>query len=69
VSRLSRRFRTATREDCYELARLFRIASSGVADYMWSRLSPRYPGLTPLEIGAGRLAREESNPYSPNGVE
>ena len=55
------RFRTATKEDRYELARLFRIASSGVADYMWSRLAPKYPGLTPLEIGARRFAREEGN--------
>lgn len=56
------RFRTATREDRYELARLFRIASSGVADYMWRiRLAPKYPGLTPLEIGARRFAREEGN--------
>ncbi len=54
-------FRTATKEDCYELARLFRIASSGVADYMWSRLAPKYPGLTPLEIGARRFAREGRN--------
>jgi ribosomal protein S18 acetylase RimI-like enzyme len=55
------RFRTATKEDRYELARLFRIASGGVADYMWSRLAPKYPGLTPLEIGARRFAREEGN--------
>jgi ribosomal protein S18 acetylase RimI-like enzyme len=48
-------------EDRYELARLFRIASGGVADYMWSRLAPKYPGLTPLEIGAHRYAREEGN--------
>jgi ribosomal protein S18 acetylase RimI-like enzyme len=54
-------FRTATKEDCYELARLFRIASGGVADYMWSRLAPKYPGLTPLEIRARRFAREEGN--------
>jgi ribosomal protein S18 acetylase RimI-like enzyme len=52
------RFRTATKQDRYELARLFRIASGGVADYMWSRLAPKYPGLTPLEIGARRFARE-----------
>ncbi len=44
------RFRTATKEDRYELARLFRIASSGVADYMWSRLAPKYPGLTPSRM-------------------
>ena len=55
------RFRAATTEDCYELASLFRIASSGVADYMWSTLAPKYPGLTPLEIGARRFAREEGN--------
>jgi ribosomal protein S18 acetylase RimI-like enzyme len=55
------RFRAATKEDRYELACLFRIASSGVADYMWSRLAPKYPGLTPLEIGARRYAREEGN--------
>ncbi len=54
-------FRAATKEDRYELARLFRIASSGVADYMWSRLTLKYPGLTPLEIGARRFAREEGN--------
>lgn len=54
-------FRTATKDDRHELARLFRIASSGVADYMWSRLAPKYPGLTPLEIGARRFAREEGN--------
>jgi ribosomal protein S18 acetylase RimI-like enzyme len=52
------RFRAASKEDCYELACLFRIASGGVADYMWSRLAPKYPGLTPLEIGARRFARE-----------
>jgi ribosomal protein S18 acetylase RimI-like enzyme len=55
------RFRAATKEDRYELARLFRIASGGVADYMWSRVAPKYPGLTPLEIGARRYAREEGN--------
>jgi ribosomal protein S18 acetylase RimI-like enzyme len=59
MASLLARFRTATTEDCYELARLFCIASSGVADYMWSRLAPKYPGLTPLEIGAHRFAREE----------
>jgi ribosomal protein S18 acetylase RimI-like enzyme len=61
MASLLARFRAATREDRYELARLFRIASGGVADYMWSRLAPKYPGLTPLEIGARRFAREEGN--------
>jgi ribosomal protein S18 acetylase RimI-like enzyme len=55
------KYRAATKEDCHALARLFRIASGGVADYMWSRLAPKYPGLTPLEIGARRFAREEGN--------
>ncbi len=61
MASLLARFRTATKEDRHELARLFRIASSGVADYMWSRLAPKYPGLTPLEIGAYRFAREEGD--------
>jgi ribosomal protein S18 acetylase RimI-like enzyme len=61
MASLLARFRAATTEDRYELACLFRIASSGVADYMWSRLAPKYPGLTPLEIGARRFAREEGN--------
>jgi ribosomal protein S18 acetylase RimI-like enzyme len=54
-------FRAATTGDRHELACLFRVASSGVADYMWSRLAPKYPGLTPLEIGALRFAREKGN--------
>ena len=58
MANLLARFRAASMEDCYELACLFRIASGGVADYMWSRLAPKYPGLTPLEIGARRFARE-----------
>jgi ribosomal protein S18 acetylase RimI-like enzyme len=57
----SAKFREATKEDCYELARLFRIASGGIADYVWSTLAPKYPGLTPLEIGARRFASEEGN--------
>jgi ribosomal protein S18 acetylase RimI-like enzyme len=54
-------FRAAIKEDCYEIARLFRIASDGVADYVWSTLTLKYPGLTPLEIGARRYASEEGN--------
>jgi len=54
-------FRAAIKEDCYEIARLFRIASDGVADYVWSKLAPKYPGLAPLEIGALRYASEEGN--------
>ncbi len=28
---------------------------------MWGTQAPKYPGLTPLEIGARRFAREEGN--------
>jgi ribosomal protein S18 acetylase RimI-like enzyme len=54
-------FRAAIKEDCYDIARLFHIASDGVVDYVWSTLAPKYPGLTPLEIGARRYASEEGN--------
>ena len=52
-------FRPATREDSLRIAELFAIASGGVAEYVWGTLTPQYPGLTPLEIGAGRYASEE----------
>ena len=52
-------FRPATREDAGKIAELFAIASGGVAKYVWGTLAPRYPGLTPLEIGERRYAREE----------
>jgi ribosomal protein S18 acetylase RimI-like enzyme len=54
-------FRAATVGDCYKIAELFRIASDGVVDYVWSTLSPQYPGLTPIEIGAKRYASDQSN--------
>jgi len=54
-------FRAAIKEDCYDIARLFRIASDGVADYVWTTLKPKYPDLTPLEIGARRYASEKGN--------
>ncbi len=50
-------FRPATTNDSHEIAKLFRIASGGVAEYVWSTLASEYPGLTPLEIGARRYAR------------
>lgn len=53
-------FRAATINDCYSIAQLFRIASDGVSDYIWSTLAPEYPGLALLEIGAKRYANEES---------
>ena len=52
-------FRPATREDARKTVELFAIASSGVAEYVWGTLAPQYPGLTPLEIGERRYAREE----------
>lgn len=61
MAELLAHFRPATKQDCHELAYLLCMASGGVADYMWSRLAPKYPGLTPLEIGAHRFAREEPN--------
>ncbi|MDX6382001.1 MAG: hypothetical protein QOI57_3025 [Rubrobacteraceae bacterium] len=51
--------RPATSDDCYRIAELFRISSSGLAEYVWSTLALQYPGLTLLEIGARRYASEE----------
>ncbi len=56
-------FRAAKKEDSREIARLFQIASGGVVDYVWSTLVSQYPGLTPVEIGARRYAREDT-PFS-----
>ena len=50
--------RPATREDCARIARLMMIASDGVAEYTWSRIDA--PGLSLLEIGEQRLAREDT---------
>lgn len=56
-------FRWARKEDCAKIAELFSIASDGVADYIWNTLGE--PGLTPLEFGAKRYAREpEESPFS-----
>ncbi len=48
------RFRPATIEDCYDIARLFKIASGGVAEYTWTTMQVDYPGLSPIEIGERR---------------
>lgn len=53
-------FRAATIDDCYTIAQLFRIASDGVSDYLWSTLSDQYPGLTLIEIGAERYTNPDS---------
>jgi ribosomal protein S18 acetylase RimI-like enzyme len=48
--------RQAAREDCARIARLYMIASDGVAEYMWSRADEDDASL--LEIGERRYARE-----------
>jgi GNAT superfamily N-acetyltransferase len=52
--------RPAMRDDCRRIAELFRVSSDGVADYIWSRLQPDHPGLSPVEIGARRYQRENT---------
>ena len=51
--------RQATRDDCQRIARLYMIASDGVAEYIWSRIDA--PGQSLLEIGTQRYARESTN--------
>ena len=48
--------RQAERDDCARIARLFMIASDGIAEYIWSKIDA--PGLSLLEIGERRYARE-----------
>jgi hypothetical protein len=50
--------RPAAPEDCLRIAELFRIASDGIADYVWSQLQPDYPGASLLEIGRRRYERQ-----------
>lgn len=52
-------FRRARKDDAPRIAELFRLSSGGVADYVWSTMSVDYPGLTTLEIGARRYARDD----------
>jgi ribosomal protein S18 acetylase RimI-like enzyme len=52
--------RAARLEDCRRIAELFEISSDGIADYVWSRLQREYPGLSLLEIGERRYARENT---------
>jgi len=51
-------FRPARREDCPDIAALYRISSDGVADYIWSKLAR--PGEDPLAMGQRRYAREDT---------
>lgn len=53
-------FRQARRDDARRIAELFRLASDGVADYVWTLLAEEEPGLSPIEIGARRYARENA---------
>ncbi|MDX1422500.1 MAG: GNAT family N-acetyltransferase [Kiloniellales bacterium] len=48
--------RPARRADCADIARLFLIASDGLAAYIWRQVGP--PGAAPLEVGRRRYARE-----------
>ncbi|HEX2116011.1 MAG TPA: GNAT family N-acetyltransferase [Alphaproteobacteria bacterium] len=48
--------RPATCADCAEIARLFLIASDGLAAYIWGRMD--MPGLSLEEIGRRRYERE-----------
>jgi len=50
--------RPARREDCRDIAALYRISSDGVADYIWSKLAE--PGEDPLAVGQRRYAREDT---------
>jgi len=51
-------FRPARKEDCRDIAALYRISSDGVADYIWSKLAQ--PGEDPLDVGQRRYAREDT---------
>ena len=48
--------RPARRADSAEIAKLFLISSDGLAEYIWSQIER--PGLSLIEIGAERYARE-----------
>ena len=52
-------FRPAVKADCPQIAELFAVASGGVSVYVWSLMAEEFPGLSPLEIGARRYARED----------
>lgn len=52
--------RPAVQADAPLIARLFQISSDGVADYIWQGLEDDHPGLSGVEIGAARYARENT---------
>jgi len=53
--------RPGRKEDCGTIARLYSIASDGVADYIWTKLAE--PGEDILEVGQRRYEREDT-PFS-----
>lgn len=48
--------RKARSADCYDIARLYRMAADGVADYVWRKIDPDNPDI--LAVGEQRYARE-----------
>jgi ribosomal protein S18 acetylase RimI-like enzyme len=50
------RYRPARKEDCAQIAALYRISSDGVADYIWTKLAA--PGEDILDVGRRRYERE-----------
>ncbi len=52
----SPQFRAASKADCLAIARLYSIASDGIADYIWSKHAA--PGEDPLLTGQRRYERE-----------
>jgi hypothetical protein len=58
--------RPARREDCFEIARLFLMASEGLAEYIWSRMAE--PGESLIEAGARRCSGEARASRSTSGA-
>jgi hypothetical protein len=53
--------RPARKSECRRIAELYRIASDGVADYIWTKLAQ--PGEDILDVGRRRYERE-GTPFS-----
>ena len=51
--------RRATRDDVYEIARLFMISSDGLAPYIWNK--KRAPDTDVLDHGAARYRRDDAD--------
>lgn len=54
-------FRPAAPADCRRIAELFALASAGVSVLVWTTMADDYPGLSPIEIGEQRYARENTD--------